>query len=226
MVSDNNIRRGFTLIELLVVIAIIAILAAILFPVFSRARENARRASCMSNVRQLGLGFMQYTQDYDERYPKFVSASAGDVEERWPAGDVFFSNWILRVYPYVKNYQVFNCPSDDAVVWRGRGSNASAVVSYGANQTMLNVTEPLSIAAVVKPAETLLLADSEGSSRYGILSTWQSTRNISDRHLNGGNIAFADGHAKWKRVNRNPSNDRIIPPNAAQGIYWLADGTA
>jgi hypothetical protein len=88
-------------------------------------------------------------------------------------------------------------------------------------------TEPLSIAAVVKPSETLLLADSEGATRYDIRSTYQTTRNISDRHLNGANIAFADGHAKWKRVHRDPSNPQIIiPPNAAQGIYWRADGTA
>ncbi len=228
MPSHKSSRYGFTLIELLVVIAIIAILAAILFPVFARARENARRASCMSNVRQLGLGFMQYTQDYDERYPKFISATplAGDVEALWPAGDLYWSNWILRIYPYVNNYQVFNCPSDN-VVWKGRGSNASIYVSYGANQPMLSGTEPLSIAAVVKPSETLLLADSEGATRYDIRSTYQTTRNISDRHLNGANIAFADGHAKWKRVHRDPSNPQIIiPPNAAQGIYWRADGTA
>jgi prepilin-type N-terminal cleavage/methylation domain-containing protein len=75
---DSSLRRGFTLIELLVVIAIIAILAAILFPVFARARENARRASCSSNMKQIGLGFLQYTQDYDERMPSVADGSNGN----------------------------------------------------------------------------------------------------------------------------------------------------
>src|ERR1700710_3138757 len=92
-------RKAFTLIELLVVIAIIAILASILFPVFARARENARRASCQSNLKQLGLGFMQYTQDYDETYP---TSNNGHYPWGW-AGDI---------YPYVKSGQVYGCPSD------------------------------------------------------------------------------------------------------------------
>ena len=91
-------RRAFTLIELLVVIAIIAILAAILFPVFGRARENARRSSCQSNLKQIGLGVMQYTQDNDERLPHSDTFANGG---RWPN----------RVYPYVKSVQVFVCPS-------------------------------------------------------------------------------------------------------------------
>lgn len=99
-------RRGFTLIELLVVIAIIAILASILFPVFGRARENARRASCLSNMKQMGLGIMQYTQDYDETYPQAYwypndSSSAGG-----------YAHWSGTIQPYVKSNQLFVCPSD------------------------------------------------------------------------------------------------------------------
>jgi prepilin-type N-terminal cleavage/methylation domain-containing protein/prepilin-type processing-associated H-X9-DG protein len=116
-------RKGFTLIELLVVIAIIAILAAILFPVFARARENARKASCLSNMKQLGLGIMQYTQDYDEKYPLGIEES--DWHTAWPK----------RVQPYVKSIQVFMCPSDsvagqpmpDASAWAG------VAISYAAN---------------------------------------------------------------------------------------------
>ena len=93
-------RKGFTLIELLVVIAIIAILAAILFPVFARARENARRASCSSNLKQIGLGLMQYTQDYDEAYPQVVS-NGGD-----------YKGWLQFINPYIKSYQLFQCPSE------------------------------------------------------------------------------------------------------------------
>src|SRR3954447_20099354 len=99
--SSNPTRRGFTLIELLVVIAIIAILAAILFPVFGRARENARRSSCQSNLKQIGLGITQYTQDYDEIQP-FVST----------AGNWSVDGWMHTLQPYVKSYQVFKCPSD------------------------------------------------------------------------------------------------------------------
>ena len=97
--------RGFTLIELLVVIAIIAILAAILFPVFARVREKARQISCASNLRQLGLGMMQYTQDYDETYPGF---NAGNTFQNnpWNSGP----NWESAIYPYEKSVGVYECP--------------------------------------------------------------------------------------------------------------------
>ncbi len=94
-----NVKKGFTLIELLVVIAIIAILAAILFPVFGRARENARRSSCQSNLKQIGLGILQYVQDYDEKFP-----AANDTSFNYP--------WPQAVQPYMRSLQVFICPSD------------------------------------------------------------------------------------------------------------------
>ena len=102
LVSRKLQLSGFTLIELLVVIAIIAILAAILFPVFARARENARRSSCMSNMKQLGLGIMQYTQDYDERFPAGL-----------PNGNNWKGiGWAGMINPYVKSAQIFSCPDD------------------------------------------------------------------------------------------------------------------
>ncbi len=98
--NPTKTRSAFTLIELLVVIAIIAILAAILFPVFARARENARRSSCQSNLKQIGLGVMQYTQDYDERFPQTVQVvSMGQ-------------GWVQMIQPYTKSFQVFQCPSE------------------------------------------------------------------------------------------------------------------
>jgi prepilin-type N-terminal cleavage/methylation domain-containing protein/prepilin-type processing-associated H-X9-DG protein len=118
-------RRGFTLIELLVVIAIIAILAAILFPVFAQARESARKASCLSNTKQLGLGVMMYVQDYDEMYPcnswdtPFIPTT--DHESRsavYPSA----VQWVWRTMPYIKNKQIFVCLSDPAGGkngWRG-----------------------------------------------------------------------------------------------------------
>jgi prepilin-type N-terminal cleavage/methylation domain-containing protein/prepilin-type processing-associated H-X9-DG protein len=121
----STTRHAFTLIELLVVIAIIAILAAILFPVFARARENARRASCQSNMKQMGLGFAQYTQDYDSMYPYGCDASAYSPSSHRAANDdchqqynVAYSaplyrseHWMDKLQPYVKSVQFFACPS-------------------------------------------------------------------------------------------------------------------
>src|SRR5215218_8331777 len=98
-IRRDSVKRGFTLIELLVVIAIIAILAAILFPVFARARENARKTSCMNNCKQMGIAFLQYAQDYDEMLPCGYSAGP-------PARD-----WSNDVTPYLKSTQVQQCPS-------------------------------------------------------------------------------------------------------------------
>jgi prepilin-type N-terminal cleavage/methylation domain-containing protein/prepilin-type processing-associated H-X9-DG protein len=96
-------RLAFTLIELLVVVAVIAILAALLFPVFGRARENARRTSCQSNLKQIGLGFAQYVQDYDEKYPL-------GLYNDWNSG------WPTTIQPYIKSLEVFRCPSDDTTL--------------------------------------------------------------------------------------------------------------
>src|SRR2546421_4309664 len=97
-------RTAFTLIELLVVIAIIAILAAILFPVFARARENARRSSCQSNLKQIGLGVLQYVQDYDETFP--MGRTADPILGQWASG------WSATIQPYVKSSQIMQCPSE------------------------------------------------------------------------------------------------------------------
>ena len=116
-------RSAFTLIELLVVIAIIAILAAILFPVFARARENARRSSCQSNLKQIGLGILQYTQDYDEKYPAGFMPTGG-VNVPWP----------VVIQPYIKSVQLFRCPSNTAPESNFmNGSNNTIPVSYMAN---------------------------------------------------------------------------------------------
>jgi len=106
---QNSRVAGFTLIELLVVIAIIAILAAILFPVFSRARENARRASCSSNMKQIALGVYQYIQDYDERYPLIVGGTGGTPANSFGGAPY---GWASELQPYLKSTQILQCPSE------------------------------------------------------------------------------------------------------------------
>lgn len=104
-------REGFTLIEILIVVAIIALLATILFPVFGRARENAKRASCLNNMKQLGLGLMQYSQDYDERFPTFMwNKDTGTLASAVAPLTNYFT-WDSAIYPYVRNEQIFKCPS-------------------------------------------------------------------------------------------------------------------
>jgi len=142
-------RAAFTLIELLVVIAIIAILAAILFPVFAQARESARKASCISNTKQLGLGVMMYVQDYDEMYPcnSWDTPPIGTADtDAHNAGFLSATQWVWRIMPYIKNKQIFVCPSDPNPKsgWTGYGTTYSCSdgdawgiptpISYGHNQ--------------------------------------------------------------------------------------------
>jgi prepilin-type N-terminal cleavage/methylation domain-containing protein/prepilin-type processing-associated H-X9-DG protein len=224
-------KRGFTLIELLVVIAIISILATILFPVFARARENARRASCMSNMKQIGLGYMQYAQDNDE-YLARPGWSGTVAENVWPNGTISSSNpWHLKIYPYIKSTQVFNCPSSK-IVWLGEVNTG---ITYGANHplmeapfTAVGAPPSLRLSALALPAQTLMVSDSEGKAAYTVLQTYltgSSARGMADRHMNGSVIAYCDGHAKWISVSRNAAN-LTVHPQADRGILWKADGTA
>ena len=140
-------RTGFTLIELLVVIAIIAILAAILFPVFQKVRENARRTACLSNEKQLGLGFIQYTQDYDETLP-MGNRNGG-------------SGWAQQIYSYVKSVGVYHCPDDS--------SSQGALVSYAYNPNVTPLQtggQILAISQYTAPAKTVLLSEVNTNAGY------------------------------------------------------------
>jgi prepilin-type N-terminal cleavage/methylation domain-containing protein/prepilin-type processing-associated H-X9-DG protein len=196
----SSARCGFTLIELLVVIAIIALLAAILFPVFSRARENARRASCLSNVKQLALGVMQYTQDADERLPPSVDDSASP------------KYWFERIEPYVKSKQIYFCPSEGGSVQKKLPAQPLTRdnISYGYNyiyttwrprSTYADGGNPLSRFA--NASETVLLGDTQRTNAQGYVIAWTGTYEVYPMHMQGANIAFLDGHAKWQKLPGN-----------------------
>jgi prepilin-type N-terminal cleavage/methylation domain-containing protein/prepilin-type processing-associated H-X9-DG protein len=160
-------RTAFTLIELLVVIAIISILAAILFPVFARARENARRASCMSNEKQMGLAMMQYVQDYDETYPQsLIYYPAGTPASYMPdgmqwAGTTSYPRmyWPQMLYPYHKDMQMFWCPSSSISIASTTGPPSPVNGQYGANVDVIKASSPLKMSAVNSVSTTYLFMD-------------------------------------------------------------------
>ncbi|MDX1932367.1 MAG: DUF1559 domain-containing protein [Capsulimonadales bacterium] len=233
MKTMNSARStAFTLIELLVVIAIIAILAAILFPVFAQAREKARQTSCLSNTKQLGLGIMMYLQDYDERfYPHVTERTAPVGTPDTAEGRAPFS-YKTKIDPYVKNQQIYKCPS--APAWPTPGPGRWFTTDYGnnhnesklenASQRQWYIDNPdfgfnddTGVAGITFPAEFIILADAGRASglpsRGGLYpqpwafddstrpDTQQQARFLA-RHNGGGNITFADGHAKWTRPER------------------------
>ena len=257
-------RSAFTLIELLVVIAIIAILAAILFPVFGRARENARRSSCQSNLKQIGLGVMQYIDDNDGGVPihYYEDLNKPNIQD---------VTWVRAIDPYMKEYGAFRCPSDEQDpydIWGGGApgnkffGNWQIWPSYGYNRDYLVPSivaggackdrAPIKIAQIAKASEMVLTADTKimGTSTpsnnwYGsyeldspaIATVAEVCGEYSDdgwgiggfaddpnlgprpkdshtgyfapRHLEGGNVAFMDGHVKF-----------FTPGRLAQGTNW------
>ena len=208
-------RRGFTLIELLVVIAIIAILAAILFPVFAKAREKARQSSCLSNVKQIALGCLQYAQDYDETLPCAWQYAPSPTQ-------AYFG---VLISPYVKNTQIFLCPSDStpnnwggatySYLWnniqnsstywtiaiaKGVFSN-SPWTSHGGLR-IAGAYYGVKLSTVTDPAGTLMLFDGNvdgGEVWNDTMVDYGTAPVIKARHNDGFNAAFVDGHTKWRK---------------------------
>lgn len=236
----RSMTRGFTLIELLVVIAIIAILAAILFPVFAQAREKARQISCLSNVKQLSLAYTMYVQDYDETSPHMDGT-----------GD--FPN---RLYPYVKNAQLFLCPdrSDtDAIEAPDGVTNTNRSIGYGYNwgpiqrrggglvlgqQYVSGTSGPsylpgVALAGIVSAAQMVGFIDSYDTPRITgtmtfLACTWSGNTNGSLRHGGRFNVGFVDGHAKSINMKAGwvsgAERGTFIRPRATDQVsYWCAD---
>jgi prepilin-type N-terminal cleavage/methylation domain-containing protein/prepilin-type processing-associated H-X9-DG protein len=163
-VSTNFRSRGFTLIELLVVIAIIAILAAILFPVFQKVRENARRTACLSNMKQIGLGILQYVQDNDEYFPigapgALTAASTATLQAQGPAPG---AGWVGSINPYIKSIDIFKCPDDPTASQPGKNGQTLYPVSYAFNKFAAGET----IGQSVAPASTVLVSEVVGVTAY------------------------------------------------------------
>jgi len=223
-----RMHKGFTLIELLVVIAIIAILAAILFPVFSQARAKARQATCTSNTKQISLAFMQYTQDYDEAWPRWEWGVVGGGGTPTPSAQ----QWYVRLYPYCKNVQAFECPS--------RGDNGGCLwcyanpadgrydpnlppfrrVHYGYNEPMSNnCCGKGKLPNLNYPAEILVLGDC-----FNTLGGWENNNlNLLYRYAAAAR-AGADCIGCGGTVPTNKMDD--YAPHSAGSNIGFADGHA
>jgi prepilin-type N-terminal cleavage/methylation domain-containing protein/prepilin-type processing-associated H-X9-DG protein len=237
--NRKRLLSGFTLIELLVVIAIIAILAAILFPVFAQAREKARTTACLSNTKQMGNALTMYAQDYDETLPSwqlhYVCLANGGTTAS--CGPIDPSTWDVLLNPYVKtgrpggilatadNSGVWQCPSSE--VDRVRSYGFSMGLAYGPRDPVANTGyhyRAVTLAEIDNPASTIFVGDGGSGGRLGRPIDYQGyfdkfvqkapyTRDAPWRHQNGANYVWTDGHAKW--MNGETLYPHPVPPSVA-----------
>jgi prepilin-type processing-associated H-X9-DG protein len=205
-------RSGFTRIEVCLLVAATTVVGAAVLPafaqfgIFTRARENARRSLCQSNLKQIALGVLMYTQDYDERYP---SVTGGPISYNY--------GWATAIYPYLKNMQLFQCPSEKHK--GGTDPKRPGYTDYWYNRN-LSRTDSRNIKYV---SVTLLAGDGDGgaaqsNARYAINAlprAWTSTaRSPARRHLDSANYAYTDGHIKWLK----PQRVTTAPPSPFNGL--------
>lgn len=235
-------RTGFTLIELLVVIAIIAILAAILFPVFAQARAKARQVSCLSNTKQLGVAIMMYTQDFDETMPgntynlAGIGEPLGFMQPSDPADSTTWRIWARDITPYVKNMQVYRCPQTIARSADGPCNPAANtceitnIAGAGTNSYLMNgMVDTKALAAIPAPAEIIVLHEVRNYNRVAQQKPYiipgsnppvakAITHPYYDRlHTDGANLAFCDGHSKWHRRDQIKVAEFGIPADLNPG---------
>jgi prepilin-type N-terminal cleavage/methylation domain-containing protein len=201
-------QRAFTLIELLVVIAIIAILAAILFPVFAQARDKARQSACLSNAKQIGLAVMMYTNDYDETF--YWQKDWAEVAQLgagfWGASYASYVRWPFAHAPYIKNTDVYKCPSDkgtpasrNVAKAPGGGGSSPWFISYGPNLMLMTgyskTDKPTALAALSRPSEKIALA--EAIVGYGCCESWNA------EYFRGANYSGGENGWDWGTFRKN-----------------------
>jgi len=250
--TQSKARYGFTLIELLVVIAIIAILAAILFPVFAKVREKARQTACLSNEKQQTLGMLQYVQDYDETFPRVYGGGPANHD---------VVGWSDAIQPYIKSTGVFHCPDDPSAF--STDPSSTTYSSYAANGSIslynpsINAQSGQTLAVFQQPTLTILILEQNtwnaanympwyldnthngfycgvGGSGPILYQRAHGDPNCQDqalsmfpsiygRHTLGANYGFADGHVHWTRPDTIYANNSVFANSGQNPTFHITD---
>lgn len=227
--SNETIKRGFTLIELLVVIAIIAILAAILFPVFQKVRENARRTQCLSNEKQIGLAFSQYNQEYDEAFPFYYAGHNAQ-------GTAL--TWDVLLQPYVKSYGIMSCPDDSGPlvdlpgVASCKGSYTMMANIGDANDNLQNPSDPattatlVSLAKISAPSLTVVVAERSRCGEYAGTDTATIANHwwyCSGSNSLGSDLNASYGNRQGYRHGGNMNQNLLYAAGHTKSVNWSGD---